>query len=126
MARAGADDRAEAHAGRGEDQIVEVRISAPDATVAQALAAGLVERRLAACAQVLGPISSTDWWEDAVETAQEHLVLAKTTAGRFEDIREHVRSEHPYDNPEILAVPVTAAAGLYAAWLRDVLAARND
>lgn len=124
MARAGADDRAEA--GQGEDQIVEVRISAPDAAVAQALASGLVERRLAACAQVLGPISSTYWWEGAVETAQEHLVLAKTTAGRFEDIREHVRSEHPYDNPEILAVPVTAAAGPYAAWLRDVLAARDD
>lgn len=124
MARAGADERAEA--GQGEDQIVEVRISAPDAAVAQALASGLVERRLAACAQVLGPISSTYWWEGAVETAQEHLVLAKTTAGRFEDIREHVRSEHPYDNPEILAVPVTAAAGPYAAWLRDVLAARDD
>jgi periplasmic divalent cation tolerance protein len=124
VARAGADERAEA--GQGEDQIVEVRISAPDAAVAQALASGLVERRLAACAQVLGPISSTYWWEGAVETAQEHLVLAKTTAGRFEDIREHVRSEHPYDNPEILAVPVTAAAGPYAAWLRDVLAARDD
>lgn len=126
MARAGADERAEAESGQGEDQIVEVRISAPDAAVAQALASGLVERRLAACAQVLGPISSTYWWEGAVETAKEHLVLAKTTAGRFEDIREHVRSEHPYDNPEILAVPVTAAAGPYAAWLRDVLAARND
>jgi uncharacterized protein involved in tolerance to divalent cations len=124
VARAGADERAEA--GQGEDQIVEVRISAPDAAVAQALASGLVERRLAACAQVLGPISSTYWWEGAVETAQEHLVLAKTTAGRFEDIREHVRSEHPYDNPEILAVPVTAAADPYAAWLRDVLAARDD
>ena len=94
--------------------------------MAQAIASGLVERRLAACAQVLGPMTSTYWWEGAVETAQEHLVLAKTTADRFEGIREHVRSEHPYDNPEILAVPVTAAAGSYAAWLREVLAARDD
>jgi periplasmic divalent cation tolerance protein len=120
------DQRPAAQAGLSSEQIVEVRVTAPDAAVAQAIASGLVERRLAACAQVLGPITSTYWWEGAVETAQEHLVLAKTTADRFEGIREHVRSEHPYDNPEILAVPVTAAAGTYAAWLREVLAARDD
>lgn len=101
--------------------IVEVRISAPDQSTAQAIASALVESRLAACAQVLGPITSTYWWEGSVETEQEHLVLAKTSADRFEAICERVRSEHPYDNPEILAVPVTAAARPYAAWLGDVL-----
>jgi periplasmic divalent cation tolerance protein len=101
--------------------IVEVRVSAPDAATAQAIASALVEGRLAACAQVLGPITSTYWWEGSVETEQEHLVLAKTSADRFDAICERVRSEHPYDNPEILAVPVTAAARPYAAWLGDVL-----
>jgi periplasmic divalent cation tolerance protein len=101
--------------------IVEVRVSAPDESTAQAIASALVESRLAACAQVLGPITSTYWWEGSVETEQEHLVLAKTSADRFEAICERVRSEHPYDNPEILAVPVTAAARPYAAWLGDVL-----
>ena len=80
--------------------IVEVRVSAPDESTAQAIASALVESRLAACAQVLGPITSTYWWEGPVETEQEHLVLAKTSADRFEAICERVRSEHPYDNPE--------------------------
>lgn len=105
----------------GQPQIVEVRISAPNAVVAQALATALVESRLAACAQVLSPMTSTYRWEGAVETEQEHLLLAKSTADRFDAICERVREEHPYDNPEILAVPVVAAAEPYAAWLADCL-----
>jgi periplasmic divalent cation tolerance protein len=104
-----------------KDEIVEVRISAPNAVVANALATALVESRLAACAQVLGPMTSTYRWEGAVETEQEQLVLAKSTASRFEAICERVRAEHPYDNPEILALPVVAAAEAYAAWLVDCL-----
>jgi periplasmic divalent cation tolerance protein len=49
----------------------------------------------------------------------EHLPLTTSTADRCAAIRGHVRSEHPYDNPEILAVPVSAAAPAYAAWLRE-------
>jgi uncharacterized protein involved in tolerance to divalent cations len=104
-----------------KDEIVEVRISAPNAVVANALATALVESRLAACAQVLGPMTSTYRWEGAVETEQEQLVLAKSTASRFEAICERVRAEHPYDNPEILALPVVAASEAYAAWLVDCL-----
>lgn len=104
-----------------ETDLIEVRISAPNAVVAQALAAVLVEDRLVACAQVLGPMTSTYRWEGAVETEQEHLLLAKSRADRFDAICERVRVEHPYDNPEILAVPVVAAAEAYAAWLADSL-----
>jgi uncharacterized protein involved in tolerance to divalent cations len=111
-----------APAGGATAELVEVRVSAPDAETAQALAASLVRGRLAACAQVLGPITSTYWWDGAVETAQEHLLLAKSTADKFEAICALVHAEHPYDTPEVLAVPVTAAAEAYAAWLADVLA----
>ena len=105
-----------------QPDLVEVRISAPDAEVAQALADLLVGERLAACAQLL-PITSTYRWQGAVETEAEVLVLAKTTAGRFDDLCARVRAEHPYDNPEILAVPVVAAAEPYAAWLADAVSA---
>lgn len=104
-----------------DSALIEVRVSAPDAETAQAIATVLVAERLAACVQVLGPMTSTYWWQGSVETAQEHLLLAKSTAERFAAIRDRVRAEHPYDNPEILAVPVTAAARPYAAWLGDVL-----
>ncbi|HEY3535300.1 MAG TPA: divalent-cation tolerance protein CutA [Pedococcus sp.] len=100
--------------------LLEVRISAPDAEVAQALADLLVGERLAACAQLV-PITSTYRWQGAVETEPEVLVLAKTTAARFAAICARVRAEHPYDNPEILALPVAAAAEPYAAWLADAV-----
>jgi uncharacterized protein involved in tolerance to divalent cations len=105
--------------------LIEVRVAAPDAATAQALARSLVGARLAACTQVLGPMTSTYWWQGEVETAQEHLLLAKTTAELFDPICERVRAEHPYDNPEVLAVPVAGAAPAYAAWLRQSVARRE-
>jgi len=110
----------------GPDDLIEVRVSAPDGETAQSLARSLVQERLVACAQVIGPMTSTYWWEGRVETEQEHLLLAKTTADRFDPICERVRSEHPYDNPEVLAVPVAGAAPAYAAWLRDSVAPTED
>jgi periplasmic divalent cation tolerance protein len=100
--------------------LLELRISAPDAAVAQALADLLVGERLAACAQLV-PITSTYRWQGAIETQPEVLVLAKTTAARFDAICTRVRAEHPYDNPEIIAVPVVAATEPYAAWLADAV-----
>jgi periplasmic divalent cation tolerance protein len=96
---------------------VEVRITAPDAGTATRLARLLIEERLAACVKVIPDMTSVYRWEGAVETAHEHLLLVTSTAERFEDIRRRVRSEHPYDTPEVLAVPVVAADARYAAWL---------
>ena len=107
-------------AAERQPELVEVRISAPDAEVAQAIADLLVQERLAACAQLV-PVTSTYRWQGAVETEPEVLVLAKSTAARFEAICALVRAAHPYDNPEILAVPVVAAAQPYAAWLADAV-----
>lgn len=112
-------------AADGSPDLIEVRVSAPDAETAQSLARSLVESRLAACVQVLGPMTSTYWWQGSVETEQEHLLLAKTTAELFEPICERLRTEHPYDNPEVLAVPVAGAAPAYAAWLHESVAPRE-
>ena len=96
---------------------VEVHVTAPDAVTATRLARTLVEERLAACVQVLPGVTSVYPWEGRIETADEHLLLVKSTAGLFEDIRERVRSEHPYDTPEVVALPVHAIDPRYAAWL---------
>ena len=106
---------------RHPDDLVEVRVTAPDEETATALARALVGGGLAACVQVLPGITSTYVWQGAVEEEQEHLLLVKSTAGRFEDIRSLVRSEHPYDTPEVLAVPVVAADPAYAAWVLDTV-----
>jgi periplasmic divalent cation tolerance protein len=76
-----------------------------------------VELRLAACAQVLGPIASTYWWQGAMETASEWLCLLKTTAQRFDDLAAHIRSEHSYDTPEITATPITYGSADYLRWI---------
>ena len=99
---------------------LEVRISAP-AEHADTLARALVEERLAACCQVLPAIRSTYLWEGAVEQADEVLLLAKTRADLFDRLAARVTQLHPYDVPEVVAVPLTHLSSPYAVWLASVL-----
>ena len=85
---------------------------------AQDLAAGAVERRLAACAQIDGPVTSVYRWQGTIETDTEWRVLYKTTATRYPDLVAHIEAVHTYDTPEIIATPVTAGGDAYLAWLR--------
>ncbi len=91
--------------------------------LARRLAALLVQSRLAACVQVIGPITSTYWWEGQVEEAQEWLCLAKTRAERFAEIEQCIREHHSYDVPEIIAVPVSDISAPYLQWLQDTVSA---
>jgi periplasmic divalent cation tolerance protein len=100
-------------------ELIEVRITVPDEATAESIARGLVEARLVACAQILPQMLSVFHWRGGVDQAREHLVLAKTTARQFEAICERVGGEHPYDTPEIIAVPITHSSAAYAVWLAD-------
>jgi len=84
---------------------------------ADRIAQRLVEDRLAACVQVLGPISSTYRWQGTVETAQEWQCLVKSRRQLYDQLEEAIRRIHPYDEPEILALPVLAGSEGYLAWL---------
>jgi periplasmic divalent cation tolerance protein len=86
---------------------------------ADRIARAVVEQRLAACAQVIGPISSTYWWEGQIEMAEEWLCLIKSTEQAYPALEEAIRSVHPYEVPEIMAVPVVAGSETYLAWLED-------
>ena len=86
---------------------------------ASKVARALIEARLAACVQVVGPVTSRYWWNDEIEEAEEWLCLIKTTASLFERLEEAIRAAHPYDVPEILATPVVAGSADYLAWLRE-------
>jgi periplasmic divalent cation tolerance protein len=94
---------------------VETTIDGVDG--ATTLARSVVEARLAACAQVVGPIASTYRWEGAVTTDQEWLVVMKTAADRLDDLVAHLRAAHPYDVPEIVATPVVGGNPDYLSWL---------
>ncbi len=79
----------------------------------------LVDRRLAACVQVVGPVESRYRWEGRVETATEWLCVAKTTAERYDELEAAIGELHSYDVPEILAVPVVRGSAAYLRWLGD-------
>lgn len=96
-----------------------VTTTAPDRDTADRIARALVERRLAACVQVSGPIASTYRWAGEVETAEEWLVTAKTQDERFDAIDAALGELHPYDTPELVATPVPRASAAYAAWLKE-------
>jgi periplasmic divalent cation tolerance protein len=84
---------------------------------AERLASDLVERRLAACVQVVGPISSTYRWQGAVENAEEWLCLIKTTGARFDALAAHLDATHAYETPELTAIPVDHGSPAYLAWV---------
>jgi len=86
---------------------------------ADRIAGELVERRLAACVQLLGPVTSTYRWKGAIETSDEWLLLIKSREELYPAIDAAIRELHPYDVPEILAVPVTAGHADYLRWLGE-------
>ena len=86
---------------------------------AMELATGAVEARLAACAQVSGPIASTYWWEGELERAEEWLVLLKLPASRYGDLAEFLTERHSYDEPEIIATPIVAGSDGYLSWIEE-------
>ena len=92
---------------------------------ADAIARTLVERRLAACAQVLGPITSTYRWKGKIETRQEWQCSAKSRGELFPEIERAIRQIHPYDVPEILVVPVSAGGAGYLAWVDEETEGRD-
>lgn len=98
-------------------EYLQVMTTTAAQTDAQRIARALVEQRLAACVQVIGPMISTYRWQGQIEEAQEYLCLIKTRADRFEQVEAAIRAAHPYEVPEILAVPVAAGSADYLRWL---------
>ena len=89
----------------------------PDTARAQALATALVEARLAACVSILAPCRSVYRWQGKIEDATEVPLLIKTTAARYPALEAAIRQQHPYELPEILAVPIEHGLPDYLAWL---------
>lgn len=88
---------------------------------ALAMARLLVERHLAGCVQVIGPITSVYRWRGAVETSEEWLCLIKSREDLYEALEAAVRESHPYEVPELLALPVVGGNEAYLEWLDETL-----
>lgn len=85
--------------------------------IAETIARTLVERRLAACAQIVGPITSVYHWQGKIETAQEWQCVVKSRGELYASIERAIRELHPYQVPEILALPVLAGSEAYLHWI---------
>ncbi|WP_326599870.1 divalent-cation tolerance protein CutA [Streptomyces sp. NBC_01803] len=86
---------------------------------AEQLAKSAVEARLAACAQIEGPVTSVYWWEGSVQTDQEWRVLYKTPAAKYDALEAHIRNVHAYETPEIIATAITGGSAAYLQWLEQ-------
>ncbi|MBI2678436.1 MAG: divalent-cation tolerance protein CutA [Candidatus Koribacter versatilis] len=84
---------------------------------ADRLASALVEQRLAACVNVVGPVASTYRWQDKVERAEEFLLVIKTSAARFPEVAAAIKGLHSYELPECIEFAVTAGSDAYLEWL---------
>ncbi|MDR1964075.1 MAG: divalent-cation tolerance protein CutA [Planctomycetaceae bacterium] len=98
---------------------IQVQITFPTEDSAKRAAVKLVETHLAACAQILGSIRSVYIWKGSDETSHEILLLAKTKLVLFDRLVEAVREDHPYECPQIIALPILAGNENYLAWLEE-------
>ena len=89
----------------------------PDRAAAERLADMLIEMRLAACVNILAPCRSVYRWKGALQHDEEHPMLIKTTVERYAALEEALRAGHPYELPEIIAVPVERGLSAYLDWV---------
>jgi periplasmic divalent cation tolerance protein len=98
---------------------VQVQTTTDSRAEAMELARAAVEARLAACAQVAGPIASMYWWEDGIERAEEWLLMLKLPATGYQALAEFLAQRHSYDEPEIVATPIVAGSDAYLSWITE-------
>jgi len=100
---------------------IQIQITFPTAELALEGATKLVQEKLVACAQVCGTVQSVYTWKGVCETSKETLLLAKTTLSLFERVEATIRADHPYECPQIVALPIVAANADYLDWLNEQL-----
>gem|GEM_PF-79197 len=101
------------------DEIIQVVTTTADKQDAETLAQALLTKRLAGCVQVSGPITSSYWWNNRIETGTEYTCIVKTIRSLYAEVEQVLLDLHPYDQPEILAVAVSDVSPGYAQWLRE-------
>ncbi len=96
---------------------VLVIVTAPDRPTAEALAGKLLEKRLAACVNIVPGLHSLYWWQGEIESAEEVLMLVKARRRDVAALTEAVRASHPYDVPEVIALEIAGGSSAYLDWV---------
>lgn len=103
------------------DEIIQVVTTTADKQDADTLAQALLAKRLAGCVQISGPIESSYWWNGRIETAREWICTIKTVRSLYPQVEQALLDQHPYDQPEVMALAVTDVSAGYARWLHEQL-----
>jgi len=88
---------------------------------AEKIAKTLLEEKLIACANIIGPVRSLFWWREKIESAEEYVVLMKSRLDLFNKLSERIRALHSYEVPEIIALPIVRVCADYMEWLQSCL-----
>lgn len=96
-----------------------VLCTCPDEDSARTLSDSLVQEKLAACVSIVNPISSIFTWQGRIDTEQESLLLIKTTETAYSALEQAIKQRHPYEVPEIIAIPVQRGSAEYLNWIRE-------
>jgi periplasmic divalent cation tolerance protein len=108
------------------DQVILALTTCPDEASAQALASTLVRERLAACVNRVGGLRSTYIWDARLQDEAEILLIIKTTAARLDELQARLKSLHPYELPELLAIAVAGGNERYLDWVRMGVAGKSE
>ena len=99
-----------------------VLCTCPDQATAQNIAEHLIDRQLAACVNILPGITSIYQWQGKRESSQEHMLLIKTTNAAYDILEQTLSDLHPYELPEIIAVPIARGSDAYLDWINQQVA----
>lgn len=100
-----------------------VLVTAPSLTVSRKLATAVLKARLAACANIVPKVESHYWWQGKLESSAELLLIFKTTADKAAALEQAIKSNHPYDTPEIIALELTKGNKRYLEWIKSSVTA---
>ena len=106
--------------------ILLIRVNCPDEAVADHIAELLIRAKLAACANIEGPISAVYWWDGEIEREEEWVLFLKAPQANWDKIEAMVTDQHPHETPAILATPCFRVNSRYAQWLNSVSAAKAE
>lgn len=100
------------------NRYIQVITTISDKSGAEKIAKALINKKLAACVQIAGPIKSIYRWKGKIETAKEWVCVIKTRKNLYEKVEAAIKKIHPYEVPEIIAVPIAAANKDYLKWIK--------
>jgi len=105
-----------------KSEFIQVFTTVAKRSDAERIAKALSDKKLSACSQIIGPITSVYKWKGKVEKSKEWLCLSKSKKNNYKKIEKAIKEIHPYELPEIIAVPIIEASREYLAWMRKEIA----